>query len=198
MTHELKISPTYFQAALDGTKTFELGQEDDRTFAVGDVLVLREWDQPYTSLVLAIKEYREAHPEVNLWEAREAVGQPGYTGRTCTVEVTYIVRDPGGWWLQPDVAALGIRRIEKSLKDLRLATNHALARAEGQVDGAINWADLECRDVRRWTDDTGDVGYTVCIEEAAPDAWELQTFVREFLAEAGFGNVGNIEVVTAW
>lgn len=35
---------------------------------------------------------------------------------------------------------VSLRPIEKSLKDLRCATNQALARAEGQVDGAINWA----------------------------------------------------------
>lgn len=93
---------------------------------------------------------------------------------------------------------VSLRPIEKSLKDLRCATNQALARAEGQVDGAINWADLECRDVRRWIDDTGASGYTVYIEEAAPDAWALRAFVREYLAEAGFGNVGDIDVVTAW
>ncbi len=198
MTHHLKILPQYFEAHRNGTKTDELRQEDDRTFAVGDVLVLREWKQPYSSLVGAIRDYRQVHPNVSLWEARDAVDLPGYTGRTLTREVTYVLRDPEARWLQPGVVALSLRPIEKSLKELRLAANHALARAEGRVDGAINWADLECRDVRRWADDTGAAGYSVCIEEAAPDAWELQTFVREYLAEAGFGNVGDIDVVTAW
>lgn len=81
------------------------------------------------------------------------------------------------------------------LRRLRDATNEAVAESAGQVDGAINWADLACRDVRRWTDDTGASGYAVSIEEASPDAWELQTFVRGYLVEAGFANV---EVVTEW
>lgn len=41
-THELKIEPRYFQAILDRKKRFEIRREDDKTFAEGDVLVLRE------------------------------------------------------------------------------------------------------------------------------------------------------------
>lgn len=175
MTHYLKLLPEYFQAILDGRKTDELRREDDRTFAVGDVLVLREYiPTPLYALDFIPNPY-------------------GYTGRSVTVTVTYIVRDTE--WLQPGVAALSIRPIEPLLKDLRLATNQALARAAGQVDGAINWADLACREVRKWTDDTGDSGYTVYIEEADPEAAALQQFVQEWVAAVGFIDV---EVVTAW
>jgi len=59
-THELKIWPEYFRAVADGRKTFEV-RRDDRGFAVGDVLKLREW---------------------------EPVGNR-YTGRRVIVEVTY-------------------------------------------------------------------------------------------------------------
>jgi hypothetical protein len=43
--HGLKTWPQFFQAILDGVKTFELRQ-DDRGFEVGDVLLLQEFD-PY-------------------------------------------------------------------------------------------------------------------------------------------------------
>lgn len=40
--HELKTWPEYFDGLWDGTKLSEV-RNDDRGFAVGDLLVLREW-----------------------------------------------------------------------------------------------------------------------------------------------------------
>lgn len=53
MEHRLKIMPEYFQAVIDGRKTFEL-RKDDRGFSVGDTLALTEWNgDDYTG-----REYR--------------------------------------------------------------------------------------------------------------------------------------------
>lgn len=41
--HDLKILPEYFEAVLSGVKTFEI-RFNDRNYAVGDILVLREFD----------------------------------------------------------------------------------------------------------------------------------------------------------
>lgn len=46
--HELKITPRFFGAVVDGRKTFEL-REDDRSFRVGQIVELREHDgEAYT------------------------------------------------------------------------------------------------------------------------------------------------------
>lgn len=65
MMHELKVWPTYFEAIMDGSKTFEV-RLSDRNYNAGDTLHLREYD-PATK---------------------------GYTGREITVEVTYKLGGP--------------------------------------------------------------------------------------------------------
>lgn len=43
MKHELKIWPQFYCRVADGSKTFEV-RENDRAFQFGDTVVLREWD----------------------------------------------------------------------------------------------------------------------------------------------------------
>ena len=43
MRHELKIAPAYFDAVQAGEKTFEV-RKNDRGFAKGDTVLLREWE----------------------------------------------------------------------------------------------------------------------------------------------------------
>lgn len=42
MQHELKIWPQYYCRVANGTKTFEV-RENDRGFQPGDTVILREW-----------------------------------------------------------------------------------------------------------------------------------------------------------
>lgn len=52
--HDLKTWPEYFRAIQQGFKTFEIRKED-RGFAIGDELRLREWDPDtgkYTGAVI--------------------------------------------------------------------------------------------------------------------------------------------------
>ena len=74
-THDLKIRPEYFSAVSGGTKQFEL-RRDDRGFCIGDVLLLREWNES------------------------------GYSGRTVTCDVRYILRGHTG--LDDDYIIMGI------------------------------------------------------------------------------------------
>lgn len=81
--HELKTWPAFYEALLSGHKTFEV-REDDRGFAVGDVLVLQEFD-----------------PEL------VARSHPGYTGREMRALVTYLM--PGGrFGIDPRFVVMGI------------------------------------------------------------------------------------------
>jgi hypothetical protein len=61
MTHDLKIDPKEFEAIESGAKRFEL-RLNDRNYALGDFLCLREFDR----------------------------GSVKYTGRSLTVSVTHI------------------------------------------------------------------------------------------------------------
>lgn len=63
MIHELKTWPSYFEQVRCGMKTFEI-RRDDRPFAEGDMLDLREWDPALSR----------------------------YTGRKITVSVTLALR----------------------------------------------------------------------------------------------------------
>ena len=42
--HELKCWPASFRPIMDGFKTADL-RKNDRAYAIGDTLTLREWDQ---------------------------------------------------------------------------------------------------------------------------------------------------------
>ena len=78
MNHDLKTWPPFFDDVLTGAKTFEL-RRDDRGYAVGDVVTLREWA-----------------PDAD------------YTGRTLTRSIGYIVRDAPHFGLAPGFAILGL------------------------------------------------------------------------------------------
>lgn len=71
MEHELKIYPTYFEDVISGKKKFEI-RKNDRKYRVGDILILKEWDNiKYSG--------REARAEVIYLIDDKFVGiQPGY------------------------------------------------------------------------------------------------------------------------
>ena len=59
--HDLKILPPFFEEVIAGRKTFEM-RFDDRGYAVGDIVLLHEWEH----------------------------GQ--YSGRRVSAKITYILR----------------------------------------------------------------------------------------------------------
>lgn len=99
--HELKTDPEVFQAVLDGLKTYEI-RKNDRGFAVGDTLVLRETTHSGAAI---------------------AAGAPlEYTGRQYATSVTHMLTGPiygleAGWSilsLRPDFkrSTIGERDID--------------------------------------------------------------------------------------
>jgi hypothetical protein len=66
------------------------------------------------------------------------------------------------------------------------------------IRGPVNWADLGCVEARHVTAHCGDYdveSYEIIVEEAGPEATELQTAIALGLVEKG--HVG-INVVTEW
>lgn len=78
MIHEVKTWPAMFRAVASGAKTYEI-RENDRPYAVGDVLHLREWSNVSGS----------------------------YTGATCDVVVTFITAG-GEWGIPADLCVMSI------------------------------------------------------------------------------------------
>lgn len=87
-THELKTWPSFFAALLDGTKTFEV-RRNDRDFAVGDILVLAEWD-PAIAGVMPV----------------------GYTKREVRRAVTYVLRG-GEFGIEAGFCVLGLAEVRQ-------------------------------------------------------------------------------------
>lgn len=81
-THDLKTWPEYYAAVADGFKPFEVRAEDNRRFAVGDTLVLCEYE-PFTQQ---------------------------YTDKSLRCRVTYVLRDWPGLML--GYAVLGLAEVD--------------------------------------------------------------------------------------
>ncbi len=90
-THELKTWPSPFQDVWDGRKLHEV-RVDDRGYAVGDVLVLNEYDPSRASLGALIPR--------------------GFTGRKIFAKVTYISYG-GTWGLPPNLCVMSIIATER-------------------------------------------------------------------------------------
>jgi len=81
MTHQLKTWPQYFKAVSEGVKTFEIRSNADRKFAVGDYLLLQEWEPTSET----------------------------YTGRSVIVRVTYELS--AGPFAVPGYTVMSIERL---------------------------------------------------------------------------------------
>lgn len=107
-THELKTWTPPFQAILEGRKTYEIRSCEDRAFAVGDHLHLREW-VPFHDGPCA---FRGTEPCAHCGRKQDEPMPGHYSGREILVEVTYMT-PPGKWGLPANLCVLGIYPTEK-------------------------------------------------------------------------------------
>ena len=87
---EKKVWPKYFQAILDGKKTFEF-RLNDFDIEEGDIFVLKEWD-----------------PETKVYTGRVLEKKVGFVGKWTLDDLTH-------FWPKEDIEEKGIQVI--SLKD---------------------------------------------------------------------------------
>lgn len=98
-THELKILPQYFERVLDGTKTFEI-RKDDRGFEVGDILILKEYQN-------GCVDHTQGEPVV--------IEERGYTGREIKKQISYILKGGiHGMGLRKGFSILALKDAENS------------------------------------------------------------------------------------
>jgi hypothetical protein len=111
--HELKTWPGPFQAVLDGVKRYEI-RVDDRGFAVGDVLHLREWVPHRKTIDRARLDTTNASSlSTDTTGSRFYVVEPHYTGRSLRVRVVYMT--PGGaWGLPKNLCVMSIEPQERA------------------------------------------------------------------------------------
>lgn len=79
MRHELKILPQYFCRVADGTKTFEV-RENDRGFQPNDEVVLKEWDPS------EITRREEWPMGIDEWKEPR-----GFTGENLKFKIGYVL-----------------------------------------------------------------------------------------------------------
>jgi hypothetical protein len=88
-THDLKCWPSFFDKIEDGTKTFDVRQDDrEEKFQIGDQLRLQEWK-----------------PDDN------GSGKGDYTGRELTVEVTYVMRGRANNPIAEGFCVMAVRKL---------------------------------------------------------------------------------------
>ncbi len=83
MIHKLKTWPEFFEAMVEGRKTFE-GRKNDRDFKVGDELILKEYD-----------------PELKNY---------GYSGRFLHRRVSYILEGTQ-FGVMPGYVIMGLEKV---------------------------------------------------------------------------------------
>lgn len=101
MVHSVKCYPNYFKALKDGTKTFEV-RENNHSYAVGDYLALNEFQPDPDPFETVFEEMLEK------FTRKEGNGR--YSGNCLLFKITYILDDPQ--YCKDGMVILGLARCE--------------------------------------------------------------------------------------
>jgi hypothetical protein len=92
------------------------------------------------------------------------------------------------WSSSLDASLKRIAEMVARLPDLDRLADDACDAANPIIQDSVNWGDLGCVEASVVVS-LDEIYYQVLIEEASPDAYDFQRFVRDYLRERGFGNV---------
>ena len=101
MVHTVKCYPEFFKALADGSKPFEV-RENDRPYAAGDILAVNEFlpeEDPYT-----MRSGTENGGE----KFRRAADGGYYSGKCALFRITYVLDDPR--FCKDGMVVLGLAR----------------------------------------------------------------------------------------
>lgn len=142
MKHILKTDPAVFQAVADGAKTYEI-RLNDRGFAVGDELLLRETTH--------------TGAEIALGAALE------YTGREITKHIGHVL---GGYGLQDGWVILSFA--ERTTAPVSLTDEKIIQRFESHINTGPDCFDLQDGDSAYWVKQSEMVKFARALMAAAP------------------------------
>ena len=128
-THDLKTWPEYFADVAAGVKRVEI-RLDDRGYAVGDVLHLREWTPPVSMEMADSNDF-----------AKKYGGGGKYTGRTCDRTVTHCLR--GMPWALEGYVAMSLAEVPSADAQVTQEQRAELARLAEAADASSHeWYDV--------------------------------------------------------
>ncbi len=86
------------------------------------------------------------------------------------------------------------------LRLIKDAVNNALDAAQRtKIEGAINWGDLSCTEVKYCINDDGSESYEAIIEEAAPENYELRKFITGYMLTQSKVSIDHeLIILTEW
>lgn len=160
--HDLKIWPEHFEAVVSGRKTFEV-RADDREYAEGDTLLLREWNPDLQVHTGRTTERRVSHllrdsafvrdGFVILSLAAPLAAERGDDDFAQADEYARMLLDDG-WAITPDRPTIVLARAYLSLRarplpdDVRAVVAELVQARDGAAQFGDGWATISIEAVR--------------------------------------------------